>query len=106
MGVEIETITPGDGKVAVKIRYVTWIICVIIDYSCRTQSCSSLCQTLYLQEGLSPKKDRRVWCIMLVSLNVQCAVEYAYAQCALHTHDQIQIVFRIDSYPQGRVQVA
>lgn len=73
MGVEIETITPGDGKITLmhllccKVVYYL-LSCVRLTALCYCSvSCSLFLLALLLQGGLSPKKDRHVWCIMLVS---------------------------------------
>lgn len=67
MGVEIETITPGDGEIPLPHIYTH----ANTHTQTRTQRGNELLFGFPLQEGLSPKKDRRAWCIMSVSCKSQ-----------------------------------
>ncbi len=94
MGVEIETITPGDGKIALMhlqcCKVVYYLSCVRLTALCYCSvSCSLFLLALLLQGGLSPKKDRHVWCIMLVSwisdvLLVGVLMLYFCERCSLY----------------------
>lgn len=91
MGVEIETITPGDGKIFLCISLAQDLMFFpLIHLNFHTKnaashsllmplSCFSVASSFHArypvflwlflpQEEPSLKKDRRVWCIMLVSL--------------------------------------
>lgn len=82
MGVEIETITPGDGKATAHkgnvfvfmTRCMLALLCMHVSDRA-AENTALIAHARYIlsaclvppQEGLSPKKDRRAWCIMWVS---------------------------------------